>query len=190
MLARVETGLLEVEYRSIMTYSCGHPNDATFACMLSSWQAGEGILPADFGLGAGGLKQLLLLHFPGMDLAALDVPVRGYDQLRGEERAEVYKLLSRYRAGSGESETWMANIVAAACQGQDHLWQDMGLWSRDQLSKLMLHNFPDLALKNDKNMKWKKFIYKQLCITEGIYTCRAPSCEDCADYDDCFSPEE
>ncbi len=39
-------------------------------------------------------------------------------------------------------------------------------------------------------MKWKKFIYKQLCITEGIYTCRAPSCEVCADYADCFGPEE
>ena len=81
-------------------------------------------------------------------------------------------------------------IVSRACQGRDHLWQDMGLWSRDQLSSLMLRNFPTLAQQNTQNMKWKKFIYKQLCDAEGIYTCRAPSCEVCADYAACFGPED
>ena len=40
------------------------------------------------------------------------------------------------------------------------------------------------------DMKWKKFFYKQLCQTEGIHTCRAPSCEVCADYQACFGPED
>jgi nitrogen fixation protein NifQ len=38
-------------------------------------------------------------------------------------------------------------------------------------------------------MKWKKFLYRQLCLEEGIYVCRAPSCEVCKDYDLCFGPE-
>ena len=109
---------------------------------------------------------------------------------RDDEHHEVLQLLIQHRAGKSETEEWIAGIVSVACQGQDHLWQDMGLWSREDLSKLFSLNFPSLFAKNDKDMKWKKFIYKQLCITEGIYTCRAPSCEVCTDYDNCFGPED
>lgn len=194
MLARVESGLLEEEYESIMSFASGLSNDEVFACMLSSWQFGDGVLPSDFGLGEGGFKQLLLTHFPGMEQASLEIPMRKNDAQRDNERDEIYQLLLSHCACSSgpesASKTWMANIIAMACMGQDHLWQDLGLWSRDQLSKLMERNFPALASKNDKNMKWKKFLYKQLCITEGIYTCRAPSCEVCTDYDNCFSAED
>ena len=50
----------------------------------------------------------------------------------------------------------------------------------------MHDNFRPLAEQNTKDMKWKKFLYKQLCIGEGIYVCRAPSCEVCVDYAACF----
>lgn len=190
MLARVESSLEEETCRSIMVFASGLPNDETYACMLSSWQTGDGVLPADFALGEDGFRQLLTTHFPGMDKTTLDVPERSNDVQRDDERAEVFQLLFNHRANLYQSEIWMAYIVAMACQGQDHLWQDLGLWSRSQLSELMMRNFPVLALNNDKNMKWKKFIYKQLCITEGIYTCRAPSCEICTDYDNCFGSEE
>jgi nitrogen fixation protein NifQ len=39
-------------------------------------------------------------------------------------------------------------------------------------------------------MKWKKFLYRQLCLEEGIYVCRAPSCDVCRDYDLCFARED
>jgi len=55
---------------------------------------------------------------------------------------------------------------------------------------MLHHNFPELAAKNVKDMKWKKFLYKQLCEAEGIYLCRAPSCEVCIDYPKCFGSEE
>lgn len=83
----------------------------------------------------------------------------------------------------------MAEIIAAGCMGSDHLWQDLGLRQRTELSLLMAHNFPALAEKNRHDMKWKRFLYKQLCETEGIYTCRSPSCEVCVDYHACFGPE-
>ncbi|GBE11207.1 nifQ [bacterium BMS3Abin12] len=54
----------------------------------------------------------------------------------------------------------------------------------------MATNFPELAARNDRNMKWKKFLYKQLCEREGIHACRAPSCQVCIDYAQCFGPEE
>jgi nitrogen fixation protein NifQ len=72
----------------------------------------------------------------------------------------------------------------------DHLWQDRGLWSRADLIALMRRNFPALARRNVKDMKWKRFLYKQLCEAEGIFTCRAPLCEACADFHVCFVPED
>ena len=190
MLAKAETDILEQEYNRIIEYACGKDNDETYACMLSSWHHGKGAMSDDFGLGNEAFSQLFESHFPGLDKDSLTAPQRANDEQRNDERDEVYKLLITYRANHSESEIWMAKIVAMACQASDHLWQDMGLWSRNQLSELLKRNFPDLASKNVNNMKWKKFIYKQLCITEGIYTCRAPSCEVCADYANCFSPED
>jgi nitrogen fixation protein NifQ len=102
----------------------------------------------------------------------------------------VLALLLDFRSGLDPSELWMAKIVTAACMANDHLWQDLGLWSRSDLSQLMQTNFPELAARNVHDMKWKKFIYKQLCEREEIRICRAPSCEVCADYDKCFGPED
>jgi len=70
-----------------------------------------------------------------------------------------------------------------------HLWHDLGLWSREDLTALMRRNFPPLAGRNLKDMKWKRFLYKQLCDAEGIVSCRAPSCEICTDYHVCFESE-
>lgn len=84
----------------------------------------------------------------------------------------------------------MAAIVASACAGRDHLWQDLALADRGELSHLMQVNFPALAAANCGDMKWKKFLYRQLCTREGIYVCPAPSCGECADYRRCFGPEE
>ncbi|WP_455217983.1 nitrogen fixation protein NifQ [Kaarinaea lacus] len=190
MLAKTESNVLDQEYHRIMAYACDQPNDATYACMLASWQAGNGMMPDDFGLGDAVFDQLLASHFPGLDRNSLTIPGRSNDTQRNDECDDVFKLLLGHRAQQTESEIWMARIVAMACQGQDHLWQDMGLWSRSQLSELLMRNFHSLAVQNVKNMKWKKFLYKQLCITEGIYTCRAPSCEVCADYTNCFGSEE
>lgn len=80
----------------------------------------------------------------------------------------------------------MADIVSAGCQGSDHLWQDLGLWNRAELTALMRDSFAPLAARNDKDMKWKKFLYRQLCAAEGLYICRSPSCETCVDYRECF----
>lgn len=177
-------------YQALSTCAQGLPNDEIFASILSTWMVGEGALPACLGMEPAVFQQLLDRHFPGTDeYIALDDYGLDADQERLPEREELLNLLLRYRAGKDVSEIWVAEIVVAACMGSDHLWQDLGLWSRDQLSSLLSDNFPDLAALNIKNMKWKKFLYKQLCQEEGIYVCRAPSCEVCKDYAVCFGPE-
>ena len=109
---------------------------------------------------------------------------------REPECAELRNLLLQHAVSDDEETRWMAEVLVAGCMGGDHLWQDLGLWSRKDLTRLLQNNFPALAAKNDKDMKWKKFLYKQLCVAEGIYVCRSPSCEVCPDYSDCFGPED
>lgn len=189
MLANKKNDMRRQEYMRIIQYACGQTNDETYASMLSSWQMNMGIMPENFGLDFGEFSQLLAFHFNGLNPVSINIPARKHDQQRNDERNDVYQLLIEHRAQGSISEVWMAKIVAAACQRQDHLWQDMGLWSRDQLSQLLMNNFPALASQNTNNMKWKKFLYKQLCNREGVYACRAPSCEVCVDYAQCFGPE-
>lgn len=174
----------------LMTHAAGLPNDETFAKMLASLAIGEGVLPTGLGLSPEAFARLLLRHFPHSGpLLELDDGHWPGD-LRLEERQELIDVMLEHRASLDPSEEWMAHIVAAACMGADHLWQDLGLWNRTDLTRLMTENFPALAAKNVHNMKWKKFLYKQLCEREQVYICRAPSCQVCADYANCFGPEE
>jgi len=84
----------------------------------------------------------------------------------------------------------LAECVARACMGEDHLWHDLGLPSRAELSALLHEHFAPLAVRNVNGMRWKKFFYKQLCEQVGITVCRAPSCGVCAHYADCFGSED
>lgn len=111
-------------------------------------------------------------------------------EMRHEEWHDLRELLLENRCGKDDAEIWLANIVAAGCLGSEHLWRDLGLPDRLSLSELLERNFPKLAEANSADMKWKKFLYKQLCEKEGAYVCRAPSCEQCAVFEDCFGSEE
>jgi len=175
----------------LMSYSRGLPNDDTLARMLATQASGGGSLPAGLGLPPPEFVALLGRHFPGATLPVMpDRPPPAWDPRLLEEKEELIKLLDFHRAGQDVSERWMSVIVATGCMANDHLWEDLGLWSRRDLSELMARNFPVLAAKNDRDMKWKKFLYKQLCEQEGIYLCRAPSCAICRDYALCFGPED
>jgi nitrogen fixation protein NifQ len=180
----------EAHYAYLMTFARGQGNDDALACMYASWMAGESILPANWGLSAIGFEELANYHFPGCGAFMVCVSPDADTANRVDEQAELIALMHSHRAGKSLSELWMASIVASACLGSDHLWQDLGLWCREDLSNLMLRNFPALAEKNVHNMKWKKFLYKQLCIAEGVYVCRAPSCDICVDYPVCFGGPE
>lgn len=172
----------------LMAHAAGLSNDELFAQMIASQIDGVGALPPGLGLNEKDFFELLACHFPGVELVIRNIE---YDaDPRALERDDVLGLLLEHRAHRNQSEQWIAEIVTAACMASDHLWQDLGLWSRDYLSRLMKQNFPSLAAKNVHDMKWKKFLYKQLCEQEGINACRAPSCEYCTDYLNCFGPED
>jgi len=177
-------------YDVLMTVRRGEPVEETLARILSSWALGYGAMPLWLGLGEERFQTMLDYYFSGFPSDLLPGFALAIDPRRYDEMADLRNLLMQNRSSGSGSEALMADIVTVGCLGNDHLWQDLGLWSRADLSQLMSENFAPLAARNVRDMKWKKFLYKQLCETEGIYTCRAPSCEICADYANCFGPEE
>lgn len=111
---------------------------------------------------------------------------------RDDEVDDVFSLLVAHAdeaAGPREQIERVALTVAVASLGDQHLWQDLGLASRAELSALMRHWFPALVAKNHRDMKWKKFLYRQLCEREQVLICKSPSCVACSDFDLCFGPE-
>jgi nitrogen fixation protein NifQ len=181
---------LEQVYARLMAARRGDAVEETLARILSSWTLGMGAMPEWLGMGEAAFHDMMRHHFPGIEVQTIRGAESRVDAARGAELQDLRKLLLDNRSGDKAAETWMTDIVTAGCMGNDHLWQDLGLWKRADLSKLMLDNFAPLAKRNDKDMKWKKFLYKQLCDAEGIYVCRSPSCEVCVDYQNCFGSEE
>lgn len=177
-------------YNRLISDSGMIPNAHYLATMLSSFVEGESALPAQLGLDEAELDNILSYFFPKAQSVLPDMAGRGLDLERQDEFDELLSLLLSHRANASAFEEQFAKIITSGCMGSDHLWQDLGLWSRKDLSEMLMHNFPALASKNTKNMKWKRFFYKQLCDAEGIYVCRSPSCEVCTDYKVCFSPED
>ncbi|MGD7037068.1 nitrogen fixation protein NifQ [Alkalicoccus sp. WONF2802] len=177
-------------YLDLTERSNRSPNAHWLAQIIASWRAGEGVLPDFLGLEPERFDELLSRCFPGCYVERQAPSGKTQDFSRMLEREDLENLLAELRSPAVAESEWIAAIIVAACLGSDHLWQDLGLWSRKELSALLVHNFPDLAARNTKDMKWKKFLYKQLCEAEGLSLCRAPSCEVCEDYRHCFGPED
>jgi nitrogen fixation protein NifQ len=177
-------------YRDLKRRATPSPNGEWLARIVASWCAGEGALPDCLGLAPERFRELLDTRFPGFGIPGRAPSGRVADFSRMLERDDLVSLLRGYAVGEGPETGWIIDLLVAGCLGDDHLWQDLGLWARSDLSALIRLNFPELAARNDRDMKWKKFLYKQLCEAEGIYICRAPSCEVCSDYRQCFGPED
>jgi nitrogen fixation protein NifQ len=149
------------------------------------------------GVSASATRRLMTRWFPGADTAlALDwqaLVQADRVEPRFDEIEELVALLMECGsplAGTREELLWVAHALSQATLGDSHLWQDLHLPSRRELSLLMSQWFPLLAARNDRDMKWKKFLYKQLCDKAEIAVCRAPSCSVCSDHAHCFGSEE
>ena len=159
------------------------------ARMLASQQCGMGVMPRWLGLSHKGFASLMKVHLPHLDAEEFSGYGEMLDPSRYDEHEDLRALFLSHQTEGVADAVAMADILTAGCMGGDHLWQDMGFWSRNDLSAFIGHAFAPLAERNVHDMKWKKFFYKQLCNQEGVYTCRAPSCQVCADYQECFGPE-
>jgi nitrogen fixation protein NifQ len=125
-------------------------------------------------------------------LPSVSAPILARRAHRQDEVDDLVALLLDHvapdRQGTAAAAA-MAQSVALASLGDNHLWQDLQFASRSELSALMREWFPALVAKNHADMKWKKFLYKQLCERAELFVCRAPSCEVCCDRAVCFGAE-
>lgn len=125
---------------------------------------------------------------PRLDWSGLEARMR----LRNDEIDDLMALLLEHAdvsVGSKADRYHLAWLIACASLGDGHLWQDLGLPSREALTALMRRWFPGLVALNSGNMRWKKFLYRQLCLKEEILICKSPTCNDCSDYETCYGRE-
>jgi nitrogen fixation protein NifQ len=162
------------------------------ACMvaIATQEAHGGIAPLTAGLGLESweVRALFLLMFPG---AITEIDGMDMTPAPPEEDEHALRDVLWYNCARGDTfGRLLVRIVARRCQRPNHLWQDLGLGSRRELSLLMQKHFPALAERNVNDMKWKKFFYRAICSSTGFSLCPAPVCSECDDFEDCFGAED
>ncbi|MBF0175965.1 MAG: nitrogen fixation protein NifQ [Magnetococcales bacterium] len=166
----------------------GSPNPGFVSQMLESQRQGRSAMPLRLGLAKTAFVRMIRYYrLEKKPAPGWDIPQQHPSFM--PERNDLLHLLHDHRTVPHHEAQWMATIVVTACSGSDHLWSDLGLRHRDDLSRLLLHNFRTLAQRNTGDMKWKKFLYRQLWEQEGFSLCAAPSCHVCPDCPPCFGLE-
>lgn len=162
------------------------------ACMIAiaaqDARAGIASLAAGLGLEGWEVRALFQLMFPG----AIG-EIEGLDMTPAAPRPDECALRDMLWYNCRDSGTFgrlLVRIIARRCQRPNHLWQDLGFGSRRELSGLMQRHFPNLAARNTRDMKWKKFFYRTICSSTGFSLCTAPVCSECDDFDACFGEED
>jgi nitrogen fixation protein NifQ len=165
----------------------GHVLACIFAAAVDECDAGNSFTDA-LGICGSALRRNIDRYFPGtserMEIFGLDI-----EPTVNEDERCLRELLWRFRTASSPINSLMTFLVARRATRPNHLWQDLGLANRGELSKLMLRHFAALAHRNDQDMKWKKFFYRMICRDEGFSMCVAPCCSECGDFDKCFGSE-
>lgn len=84
----------------------------------------------------------------------------------------------------------LAAIISTACLRPDHLWRDLGLNGRDDVTAMLERHYPALVARNVTQMRWKKFLAQEVARAKGVTpidsTIQAPGCPGCEDYAFCY----
>lgn len=183
--------------------------NVTSACQLALYKVlikaqlhGQSSMPYQLGLSASTYKELIAT-INDHALTALNKrwvnnastlqlersnTVTELVNMRDAERTDIINLLKKHRNTTLNFSEVASTIIATACLNSAHLWKSLGFDNRRDLTTWMKINFPDFAAGNN-NMRWKRYIYLQLCQQGGDYVCRAPSCDECSSFKECFLPE-
>ncbi|MFG1289752.1 nitrogen fixation protein NifQ [Xanthobacter versatilis] len=176
------------------TASAGDPSDVHVAASIAAVafaeaeEDGRHCLEA-LGLEKGAFLDLARILFPDA-VEALDRRIEGRSISVEAEEQSIRDILGIYSSDAGRLQTHFIAMIARRCQSPHHLWQDLGLRDRAELRELMARRFAPLAQKNRQDMKWKKFLYRMVCGSEGFTLCAAPVCSDCDEFHVCFGAED
>lgn len=156
------------------------------ASILAVAAAEEGAMTDRAGLTGPDLVELLAVTFPGsLEIGAFCGAAAADD----DEVVMLRDLLLSQRSSAGEAGRWLAAMIARRAVEPNHLWEDLGLRDRSELTRLLTRHFRPLASRNTQNMRWKRFFYRMLCEHDGFVMCTTPICTQCQDFDLCFGEE-
>ncbi len=147
----------------------------------------DGDVAASIGLSERTLATLMSCWFPHAQ--PLLRSVTSTKVVADDEWDDLHRLLLANRTADTRSGRWLAAMVARRALEPNHLWEDLGLRDRAELTRLLMRHFQPLASRNERNMRWKRFFYRVLCEDDGLVMCRAPSCHACGDFESCFGAE-
>ena len=176
-----------------------HPADAAIdddfsfdrhvlASILAVAAMESGTVAERAGLAGIDLASLMMRWFP----AACGMGVAWHAQQAAPEDEEIVMvrdLLLAQRSSEGDAGRWLAAMIARRSMEPNHLWEDLGLRDRSELTRLLARHFGPLAVRNTRNMRWKRFFYRSLCEDDGLVMCTTPVCTNCNDFDLCFGDE-
>jgi len=161
-----------------------------FACLLTV-SSGKTADSTGIGLAKDEFADLLELYFPAISLEDLPVPLK---ESVPASSGDLLPLLHSYLPQDTDGWTpvpslWLARALATRAAVPGHLWRAMGLFKRPELTAAIRRHLPAMASANHRGMRWKRFLYKQLCEQNGGVMCKTPECGICSDYALCFAPE-
>lgn len=159
-----------------------------FACLLAVAAQESGQASA-LGLSEEELAKLLQSLFP-----AAALPSAASSATPPELNPEVLELLLSHvppdhQGHPQPAALWLAKALAARAAHPGHLWVAMGLFQRPQLTAAIRRHLPTLAAANHQGMRWKRYLFKEICNRNGGLLCKSPNCGVCSDYALCFAPE-
>lgn len=143
------------------------------------------------GLSAATLGALAARHFAAAG-GALAAPQHDALLVLDEAHAAFVAAMRDFLVGLAAPEVdaddarCLATILAHACLRPDHLWRDLGLSGRDDVTQMLTRFFPELVVRNTDNLRWKKLLARELALSVGGVPGPAPGCPGCEDFGFCF----
>jgi len=170
------------------------PDTRLFAKLIAERDARNEL--ALLGLQPPEWRALLARHFSRASTLPLSLPLSLPQLLSpGEHASFIRSLHALLLANANASDAvhaddarCLATIIAHACLRRDHLWRDLGLAGRDEVTWMLTRYFPSLVALNVENLRWKKFLAAQCALSLGLQPGPAPGCPGCEDYRYCFPP--
>ena len=155
-----------------------------FARLIAARDARDEL--ALLGLNAPAWRGLLARHFMRARVPVLPVSVMPSEHASFVHALHALLVANASSAVDPDDANCLATIIAHACLRPDHLWRDLGLAGRDEVTWMLTRYFPVLVERNVDNLRWKKFLAAQYALSSGLPPGPAPGCPGCEDYGYCF----
>lgn len=160
-----------------------------FASVFASAEGVQAGGHPGIGLTAEEVDALLTHYFPAVDRDLIPHALLFGDGLGIAE--DVYAVIEPHiSAGEKGPAHWLARIISVRTEIPGHLWVSIGLRERPELGGTIKRILPGLFAANSQNMRWKRYLFREICHRNGGVLCKSPNCGVCSDYELCFPKGE